>query len=69
MAEQTRIKNQTSQDKYLEELSETEAYKLLRFVFLHGNVTFGTELSKVIAHFLDTGIVESKLGRDYFLNG
>ena len=61
MAEQTRVKNITAQEKYLEELRDTEAYKLLRFAFLHGLLTYMPNFNKVVATYLDTGIVETEV--------
>lgn len=73
MAEQTRVKNITAQEKYLEELRGIEAYKLLRFAFLHGLLTCMPNFNKVVATYLDTGIVEitegSPLSRSFYLNG
>ena len=67
MAEQTHIKNRTAQERYLDELKDTEAYQLLRYVYVNTLSQWDDELSDVVEKFLDTGIVESKNGRDYFL--
>lgn len=68
MAEQTRVKNLTAQEKYLDELKDTEAYKLLRYALVHGQLSAAEpNFRMIVANFLDTGMVESIKGRDYYL--
>lgn len=72
MAEQThsKIKQIEGQEKYLEDLRDSEAYKLLRVAFLKGLFSNDKDFNHVIAIFLDTGRIEGgKFERSYYLNG
>jgi hypothetical protein len=72
MAEQTHTKRKQEEahKKYLEELRDTEAYKLLRTAFLKGLISNDKDFLIVVAYFLDTGRVEGgKFNRSYYLNG
>ena len=71
MAEQTHgTKQDRAQEKYLTELRESEAYRLLRFAFLRGLTAKMPEFNDIVANFLDTGIIESDTyTREHILNG
>lgn len=72
MAEQTHTKRKQAEahEHYMEELRDTEAYKLLRFAFLHGLTNNDKDFNTVVANFLDTGRIEGgKFTRGYYLNG
>jgi hypothetical protein len=73
MAEQTHTKRKQEEahQKYMEELRDTEAYRLLKFAFLHGCLSQGNmDFYIIVANFLDTGRIEGgKFNRSYYLNG
>lgn len=72
MAEQTHDKRKQIEghEKYLEELRDTEAYKLLRVAFLRGLISNDKDFNMVVANFLETGIINGgKFKRSYYLSG
>lgn len=57
MAEQTHTKQESAQEKYLEILQDSDAYKLLKIAFLRGGFGNDIYLNRVVADFLDIGII------------
>lgn len=67
VAEQTHGNKQVrAQEKYLAELQESEAYKLLRYAY--NNCMLDSYFDDVVGEFLRTGIVNGLNVRELYLN-